>query len=330
MPISSPHTSTSSPNTIPIPPHQHLSGMQGLPSPTSSVQHGWRSILRIGSQSSKKIGNLSTLTLETDALSSEPTSATLTPMTPIHTLTPGSIMSIDQRSSYNSSNTLSSDSINGAHRPVPMRAPSTPSYFSPHLGEAHPAVNHEHDKARSKSKSKSDKQRMLGQFHKESQTANPSQVSFNQQTPSHSSRAGPLSPKAISAGASRFIRRVASAPNAKGLFSLGSHRSTPPTTTRNGLLSPGDALLPILHIEDGADSLETISSSSSRGRPPRQARANSATSNGRTKDKITSPQSSAEGPGKVAFRRTYSSHSIKVKQVGPRLSNTMPHHLTYL
>ncbi|KAJ3485356.1 hypothetical protein NLI96_g5022 [Meripilus lineatus] len=236
-------------------------------------------------------------------------------MSPIRTLTPGSIMSTDQRSSYNSSNTLSSDSINGANRRLPMRVPSSPSYFSSIPGEVHPVADHEHDKARSKSKSKSDKQRNLGQSHKVPHTANASQMSFNQQGPSTpSSRTGPLSPKAISAGASRFIRRVASAPNAKGLFSLGSHRSST-ISTKNGLLSPGDPLPPIPHADQGADSLETVSSSSSRGQPPRQARANSAVSTGKTKERLPTSLSAPEGPGKVAFRRTYSNHSIKVKQV---------------
>ncbi|KAI0080771.1 Pkinase-domain-containing protein [Panus rudis PR-1116 ss-1] len=127
------------------------------------------------------------------------------------------------------------------------------------------------------------------------------------------SRSGPLSPKAIGANATRFIRRVASAPNAKGLFSLGS-RSTS-TTTKNGLLSPGDPLPPMPPSSNGTESLETVSSTSSRGRPTRQNRANSGSSGVKTKDRVTNVHSSTEGPGKVAFRRTYSSHSIKIKEV---------------
>ncbi|KAI0786359.1 Pkinase-domain-containing protein [Abortiporus biennis] len=155
---------------------------------------------------------------------------------------------------------------------------------------------------------------MLGHAtHKVPHTANSSQLSFAQQTPPTPSKSGPLSPKVISANASRFIRRVASAPNAKGLFSLGS-RSTSGATTKNGLLSAGDMVPPVPIAEQGTDSLETVSSTSSRGQPTRQIRANSAASV-KAKDRLTNPHATPEGPGRVAFRRTYSSHSIKVKSV---------------
>ncbi|KAI0676875.1 kinase-like domain-containing protein [Trametes maxima] len=140
-------------------------------------------------------------------------------------------------------------------------------------------------------------------------------------TPSTPTRSGPLSPKAIGANASRFIRRVASAPNAKGLFSLSSRSNG--TTTRNGLLSPGDSMPPMPHSahdasEQGTNSLETLSSASSRGAPTRQTRSASTNNALKTKDRVTNTQTS-EGPGKIAFRRTYSSHSIKVRsvEVGP-------------
>nr|GAT53988.1 AGC/RSK protein kinase [Mycena chlorophos] len=121
----------------------------------------------------------------------------------------------------------------------------------------------------------------------------------DKRTPGPSSRATPLSPKAMGASASRFIRRVASAPNAKGLFS--SHRST----TKNGFLSPGESVPPLPNVsslEQGTDSLETLSSSSSRG----QGRSTT----------LAAPRANGmlEG-GKMAFRRTYSSNSIKVRQV---------------
>ncbi|KAJ7047533.1 Pkinase-domain-containing protein, partial [Mycena alexandri] len=110
----------------------------------------------------------------------------------------------------------------------------------------------------------------------------------------------------MGASASRFIRRVASAPNAKGLFASSRLSST----TKNGLLAPSDPVPPLPNgasLEHG-DSLETISSGSSRGGRPHQHRSTPATtarvSNGML-----------EGPGKVAFRRTYSSNSIKVRQV---------------
>lgn len=64
-----------------------------------------------------------------------------------------------------------------------------------------------------------------------------------------------------------------------------------------------------------ASSLETLSSTSSRGRPVRPNRANSSNSAIKTKDRVTSASAAANGPGKMAFRRTYSSHSIKVREV---------------
>ena len=67
--------------------------------------------------------------------------------------------------------------------------------------------------------------------------------------------------------------------------------------------------------EQEGSSLETVSSTSSRGRPVRPARANSSNTVIKTKDRVLSASASANGPGKVAFRRTYSSHSIKVRQV---------------
>ncbi|KAJ7276231.1 kinase-like domain-containing protein [Mycena haematopus] len=139
-------------------------------------------------------------------------------------------------------------------------------------------------------------------------TAGPSQAAFAFQTTQPStSRSGPLSPKAMGASATRFIRRVASAPNAKGLFSSSRLNST----TKNGMLAPADVVPPLPSVGslEHGDSLETISSGSSRGRPTHQSRGNAA---------VTTPRVSngmLEGPGKVAFRRTYSSNSIKVRQV---------------
>lgn len=286
-------------------PAMPYASLHNLPSPGPSSP-GWRSFLRIGS-SSKKLVDVSALTLDT-ALPSEPASATATPVTPNPALTPASTLSVDQRSSYNSSNTLSSDSINGASSRGIPRTPSTPSYFTSHHGD--PGF----DEKTHLRKLNAERQRGLGRLlQKPPLTANASQLSFAPNTSSHVSRSGALSPKAIGANATRFIRRVASAPNAKGLFSLGS-RSTS-ATTKNGLLAPGDSLPPMpSQMEDGTDSLETISSNSSRGRPTRQGRANS-TASVKTKDRVTSASANADGPGKVAFRRTYSSHSIKVKSV---------------
>ncbi|PSR73636.1 hypothetical protein PHLCEN_2v10555 [Hermanssonia centrifuga] len=282
----------------------------GAHSPTSP---SWRTFLRLGNQSSKKLANGSSLTLDTDSLPSE---ATLTPLNTNPSLAPTSASGVyvDQRSSYNSSNTLSSDSNSGRpSKNSSLRTPSTPSYTSQHPAEGIDTIKEGEENARTL-KSKHSKQRLLGKS-RVPHTANASQMSFIPTTPP-ASRSGPLSPKAFGANASRFIRRVASAPNAKGLFSLGS-RSASTTTTKNGLLAPADVLAPI-PLEQRRDSIETVSSGSSRGRPSRQTRAHS-TSAKKTKDRVTNASANVEGPGKIAFRRTYSSHSIKVRsvEVGP-------------
>lgn len=279
------------------------------PATPGSSSVGWKSLLRLGNQSSKKLANGSSLTLDTNALSSEATSTTLTPLSPNPALS-SSVLSIDQRSSYHSS--LSTDSNSRPSKnSSSLRTPNTPSYFPGDLGDGGDTVR-ENDKTRSQSKSKSDKPR--NGKSRVPLTANASQMSFSAQTPPSASRSGPLSPKAIGANATRFIRRVASAPNAKGLFTLGS-RSASGATTKNGLLAPGDMMSPVPQAEHEASSLETVSSTSSRGRPARPLRANSSTSVLKTKDRVTNASASADGPGKIAFRRTYSSHSIKVRQV---------------
>ncbi|KAH9951780.1 Pkinase-domain-containing protein [Amylocystis lapponica] len=271
-------------------------------SPPGPNPPAWKSIFRIGNQSSKKLaGTISPLTLDTTTFHSESTSTTLTPLTPNQTLTPLSNLSVDQRSSYNSSNTLSSDSNNGVMPTrTPHRVPSSPSYFSNHpLAEDGSAPSK--DVARSRSKSKSDKPRILGRS-RAPQTAEPSQTAFATSTP-------PVVAKAFGANASRFIRRVASAPNAKNLFSLGS-RSSAGATTKNGLLAPGDAVPPVPHTvqevpnssEQGTNSLETVSSASSRGRPtrPPNFHMNSSTASvSKTKDRILNAQLPLDGPGKV-------------------------------
>ncbi|KAI0921554.1 serine/threonine protein kinase, AGC [Taiwanofungus camphoratus] len=314
---------TAGENLSPAIPSQQTVNGHTLSSRPSTSTPAWKTFLRIGNHSSKKLaGNITPLTLDTSLLQSEITPTTLTPQTPNPSLTPAYVLSPDQRSSYNSSNTVSSDSNRAMPSRTPHRTPSTPSHFNNHPQSSEGNATNGKDKSRSRSKSKSEKQRMLGR--KGPQTADPAQASFPVPAPPSSSRSGPLSPKAFGANASRFIRRVASAPNAKGLFSLGS-RSTPGATTKNGLLAPGDNLPPIPHSgqefgaisDQGTNSLETVSSASSRGRPtrPQPNRANSTTSVVKNKDRMANGYATADGPGKVAFRRTYSSHSIKVRSV---------------
>ncbi|KAJ7742428.1 AGC/RSK protein kinase [Mycena maculata] len=255
-----------------------------------SPSHGWKTVFRFANSSSRKLAvNGPPLSVDTHSLSASTNGRGRTPLTSTASLTPASFLS-EHRSSSNSSNTRSSDSNRMSQ--IRMHQQSVDA-----LSVA----------ARSRPRPKPEKQPHSSRHPSTKPlTAGPSQGSFGLSPSQSTSRAGPLSPKAMGASASRFIRRVASAPNAKGLFSAG--RST--STTKNGMLAPADAVPPLPSVlssslEHGTDSLETISSGSSRGQPQR----------GNT---LTTPRISngmLEGPGKVAFRRTYSSNSIKVRQV---------------
>ncbi|KAI0036085.1 Pkinase-domain-containing protein [Vararia minispora EC-137] len=130
----------------------------------------------------------------------------------------------------------------------------------------------------------------------------------------------------MSQSASRFLRRVASAPNAKGLFHIGSSKtalSGATATTRNGLLAPGPSEHglddPRSQPSDKEDSLETASSGSSRGRAV-LPHSRFASTPGLPRVAETAPGSpNLLQPPRAPFRRTYSSNSIKVKsvEVGP-------------
>ena len=289
------------------------------PSPRASSQP-WKSVFRFPNSSSKKILlSGSSLALDTSVYPDD--SAAHTPATATPSLTPTSYFS-GARSSYNSSNTQSSDSNAGMQSRTPFINGGTQN-------RSYPPYELHHQKSadalsmgafeRTRTYTKSEKQRIHLPRNPNSPrakplTANPSQASYlTPTTPSKSKANGPLSPKSMGASATRFIRRVASAPNAKGLFSLGS-RST--STTKNGLLAPFDAVPPIpslsSSLENGTDSLETMSSDSSRGRPSPSFGFPS------TKSRINNGH--REGSGQVAFRRTYSSNSIKVGQVNTFVS----------
>lgn len=297
-------------------------------SPTSSPHSpSWKSVFLRRKSSSKKIGsngsNGSPLTLDTRTLSSSQVNGnSKSPITgtPKTSLTPASVLSVDQRSSYNSSNTQSTQSSESnagpQARPYPtqgQRPYSSHQYGSKDTADAHSVA------VPKRMRTKSEKQPGRGaqgrQMQRGSQTAHPSQTSFGGPrsppvTPSASGKqgSGALSPKSMGA-LPRFIRRVASAPNAKDLFSKSRSAST---TTKNGLLAPAANVPPVPAMpyttsseqgnEHGNDSLETASSSSSRGRTTLPVRM--PNSNGLN-----------DGPGKAAFRRTYSSNSIKVRQV---------------
>ena len=316
------HIETPTPSLQP----QFNGSTQPHPSPRSASSHSWKSVFRFTNSSSKKMSiNSAPLTVDTHSLpSSTNGSSTRTPITPNASLTPASLLS-DQRSSYNSSNTQSSDSNGGTpssriHYPRPQNR-TYPSYQQqqPKSTDALSVAT----SANSRVRTKSEKQRMAlsrqPQARTKSQTANPSQASFNlPPIPSTSQPVGPSSPKSpksMGASASRFIRRVASAPNAKGLFSLNSRLSS--STTKNGLLAPAAPVPPLPSVissslENGTDSLETLSSGSSRGLTSRPTR----TLNGaHPSSRARASSGMAERPGKVPFRRTYSSNSIKVRKV---------------
>lgn len=295
-------------------PSSPLPQQSGIVRSTSSGQTGnvssWKTIFRIGS-SKKLAGGITPLTVDTEAsFYAEP--AALAPNPP---LTPHSIRSPDQRSSYTSSNTLSSESNKAMSSRTPHRTPSTPAYLNDHLDASD--VHSSNGATRARTKSKAEKPRLFGRT-KAPLTADPTQSGFPTINQPSSSKSGPLSPKALGANASRFIRRVASAPNAKGLFL----RPTPATTTRNGLLSPGEPSHAVQEnglSDQGTNSLETVSSASSRGQPvrskPHRAHSTTSVNVSKVKGRVTSAQHAAETPDRVAFRRTYSSHSIKVRSV---------------
>ncbi|KAF9469058.1 kinase-like domain-containing protein [Collybia nuda] len=300
------------------PSQPHFTTQDPHPSPRSS-SNPWKSVFRFPNSSSKKLPvNVPTLALDTAV--SPNGSITHLSTTPTPSLTPSSFLS-DQRSSYNSSNTQSSDSNAGVGPRTPFGGGAHSRSYPPYQQQYPQSTDalSAGPSAKLRQHTKSEKQRMNLSRNPnlpraQPLTANPSQASFaTPTTPSKTRGNGPLSPRAMGASASRFIRRVASAPNAKGLFSLGS-RST--STTKNGLLAPADIVPPLpplvsSSLENGTDSLETMSSSSSRGRPSRPTPPSSASPS--AKARVSSGL--AEGPGKVAFRRTYSSNSIKVRQV---------------
>lgn len=302
------------------------------PSPPSTPLHSsWKSVFRLPNSSKKHRANGNGSILAVDCsprtVSSPLQTVKNMPVTSSPSLAPGSFLPIDERSSYNSSNTRSSDSNVGAVPNSPYLVPDSrlfPCQHQPHLQqssvsnvEANGMVTPQQPQSRVRTKS--EKQRMMQgrppQTPTKPQTATGSQQSFAlpQSHAASSSRSGPLSPRAMGASATRFIRRVASAPNAKHLFSSGSRSSAP---TKNGLLAPADMVPPVpgapsTSSDHGDDSLETLSSGSSRGRSNRNERypGNSHLS----KTRIVN--GAHDGPGKMAFRRTYSSNSIKVRQV---------------
>lgn len=289
-------------------PPRRRSAMHSSSSPLLPSHSSWKSVFRLPSASKKHLATVNCTPLD---LSPKHASA------PPPTLAPSSAsLSVDQRSSYNSSTeSHSAGTLKSSHL-VPDSRGCTPSQ---HQSQAQLDAAAAQPRPQSRARTKSEKQRIHlnraphlpaltsqtpDQFHQPLTLPSPHAPS--------PSRSGPLSPRAMSASATRFIRRVASAPNAKHLFMSGSRSAAP---TKNGLLAPAEVIPPVpggpsSPSDYGDDSLETLSSGSSRGRSTRHERY---PGHGIPKTRIPNP--TAEGPGKVAFRRTYSSNSIKVRSV---------------
>jgi hypothetical protein len=264
-----------------------------------------------------------------------------------------------------SNNTSRSPSRSGSYQNLRMAATSNASEVS--IPSHSQPVTRSPTKSRSYkilSRSPSKLQPSNSSNHQQPQTASSSQHSFllpaTPPSPEHAADADEVDDlrtpvqRQSSNAAARFIRRVASAPNAKNLFSLNSSRSMGGgLSTRNGLLAAPmeDHHHPvILHSvsASGASSLETSDSSRSSkgdalsaappmrstrtqplsphtpiyegfgngGRMTRSSRALSLVSVRPKKDKSKKTKKSAEEPPQRApFRRTYSSNSIKVRSV---------------
>ncbi|KIJ56565.1 hypothetical protein M422DRAFT_148965 [Sphaerobolus stellatus SS14] len=216
---------------------------------------------------------------------------------------------MSHRYSYNSSSdTRSSDSARGrAHDEPRNRSSST----SP-----------SHSRQRTKS-NKSDKSKKLAALGVRTHTLTPSssQQSFKPAAPSTARLGGALSPRSVSASASRFIRRVASAPSTKYLFARDA-RNYPSSqgSTKNGLLSPTEVPPVPGYIPAIADRQvqSTESQNARNGKGPSRARAHTTA---QVKVSVTKGVDlrPPEAPGRAAFRRTYSSNSIKIGhvEVGP-------------
>src|SRR5712671_208741 len=278
--------------------------LRGTRNGSSTPTSPWKSMLRIGTQSSRKLspnGISPSLTLDTNFSSPSPP-------TPNVLLTPSLLASPSQRDSSNSSNN-STDSNN-------EKVPATPPDHAAATVLVSPSPDASFD-AKRRSRSKSEKQQLVTSGRRDpstSVTATPPTSFFPE--PPLTSGQSPRSSRSVGATASRFIRRVASAPNAKGLFNLGSRQST--VATKNGLLAPAATSLSVgprgggptsqNTSGDGTSSIETVSSASSSNRAPRAFSTPAL-------PKVSENDSFVRVAPKAAFRRTYSSNSIKVKSV---------------
>ncbi|KAF9484005.1 Pkinase-domain-containing protein [Pholiota conissans] len=313
------------PSAAPSLPHTPTATSSAASHQSPRTQSAWKSVFRFPNASFKKLSVPPSPSLFESPLISTPThgSVSQTPLASTASLAPASYLtSSDQRSSYNSSSTQSSESnLNQAPRGGLYHSP--PSAYSPYYSQTKSSDGLSGaPPPRSRQHTKSERARPnISRLQPSTVpplpiTADGTQPTYPQTppVPQRSRTNGPLSPKSVGASASRFIRRVASAPNAKGLFSMGSRSGA---TTKNGLLAPADTVPPLPPLVSSSSdqgqesSLETVSSGSSRGRmsrllaPPSTAPLNN----------VANQHGLPQVPGKIAFRRTYSSNSIKVRQV---------------
>ena len=309
----------------PVTPSKMAPGEVGGSQPSTPSTPGWKSIFRLASPSKRFTARSSMLLVDTNIQNQHPV------------LTPSSVTSTEARFSSNStsSTTQSSDSISNptslSSRPPPSSSRSlTPAYSTSQLWspDTQPPPPLSARSSKSRLKTKTDRQRSMLGRDRSPNYLHPSDTL--QPIPIEQTRSANLP---FQKSASRFIRRVASAPNTKGLFALGSRSTSAITVTKNGLLSPGVPPVPGRQgaSENGHNSLETSSSGSSNhdGSPqngrtgvtrPKPTRANTTgagivLTSARSKERMASTNLGHDTPGRVAFRRTYSSHSIKVRSV---------------
>jgi hypothetical protein len=181
------------------------------------------------------------------------------------------------------------------------------------------------------------------------------------------SQPGPTPRSPTVSSTTRFLRRVASAPNAKALFNgsmfSSSSSSSSASSTRNGFLSPAGpipplpvGIIPVGDVNDSGASLQSPSTSTSKtpkSSSTSEATASSNRSSGATRSNAsparsrsvpsippspsipaellptlsasklqlppTLPVTISSDPPRAAFRRTYSSSSIRVRsvEIGP-------------
>lgn len=285
-----------------------LSTIMSPLSPVSPSTSSWKKIFRPSSKRGRNTDSNPHLTLDTqhDFMTSSIPEPSLPAFdshrVPSGPLTPASV----NRYSFNSSDTRSTDSGRGRSQP------SAPSAQSGDRSSS-PSPSH-HRQDRKPNKSHKEKK------HKQAPplTANSSQQSFKTgQTPPR--LGGALSPRSVSASASRFIRRVASAPSTKNLLARDARHHSQQALRNGGLLSPSE-VPPVPGLIPGTlgttseyyvgHSLDKIPLSKGLSR----ARANTS-----AQVKVISTKGlGLEAPGRAAFRRTYSSNSIKVGHVSHR------------